>query len=38
MYRERWLDPIREADQKYKGVEHPIEELDREYKGAEHFQ
>jgi hypothetical protein len=32
IYRERWLDPIREADQEYEGVEHPIEEPDSEYK------
>jgi hypothetical protein len=26
------VDPIREADQEYEGVEHPIEEPDQEYK------
>ncbi len=32
VYIQRRLDPIREADQEYEGVEHPIEELDQEYK------
>jgi hypothetical protein len=32
IYRKRWLDLIREADQEYEGVEHLIEEPDQKYK------